>query len=151
MRSAVIHVAGDCVQSVGVGVAAVIIWLRPAWRIADPISTFVFAALVLFTTWRLVVDLIDIVIEPIPHSFDLESLTAAMRCIPAVDDIHDIHIWALKPGMLILAMHLTIEESGDCDEALRAVTALCKSHGISHTTVQVSSWGGVCPCKVAEG
>ncbi|CAL8460940.1 g471 [Coccomyxa elongata] len=98
MRSAVIHVAGDCVQSVGVGVAAVIIWLRPAWRIADPISTFVFAALVLFTTWRLVVDLIDIVMERVPRGFDLESLTAAMRCIPAVDDIHDIHIWALKPG-----------------------------------------------------
>jgi zinc transporter 2 len=50
IRSAYIHVLGDAAQSVGVMIAAALIWYEPAWRIADPICTFVFSIIVLYTT-----------------------------------------------------------------------------------------------------
>jgi len=51
VRAAFIHAVGDLVQSIGVTIAAIIIWAYPEAHIADPICTFLFSILVLFTTW----------------------------------------------------------------------------------------------------
>lgn len=50
VRAAFIHVVGDVLQSVGVFVAALVIYFVPTWRLADPICTFIFAIVVLGTT-----------------------------------------------------------------------------------------------------
>lgn len=56
VRAAMIHVISDFVQSCGVFVAAVIIFFRPDWNIIDPICTFFFSVLVLFTTLNIMKD-----------------------------------------------------------------------------------------------
>lgn len=56
----------------------------------------------------------------------------------------DLHIWALKPGMPLLACHLDIaSESVACDVLSRA-TQLCRSKGINHSTIQLSHRGQPC-------
>merc|ERR1712238_49851 len=50
VRAAFIHVIGDFLQSLGVFIAALVIYFKPEWEIIDPICTFVFSVLVLFTT-----------------------------------------------------------------------------------------------------
>ncbi|CAF4329410.1 unnamed protein product, partial [Rotaria magnacalcarata] len=50
VRAAIIHVIGDFVQSVGVLCAAILIKFKPEYKLADPICTFIFSVLVLFTT-----------------------------------------------------------------------------------------------------
>lgn len=56
VRAAYIHVLGDMVQSIGVFIAALIIYFKPEWSLADPICTFVFSIIVLFTTFAIIKD-----------------------------------------------------------------------------------------------
>ena len=51
--AAYIHIMGDLLQSIGVCIAAVIIVIWPSASIADPISTLVFACLVMCTTYKI--------------------------------------------------------------------------------------------------
>lgn len=56
VRAAFIHVLGDMLNSVGVFVAALIIYFRPQYVIADPVCTFIFSIIVLFTTFAIMKD-----------------------------------------------------------------------------------------------
>ncbi len=65
---------GDGIQAVGVLVAAIIIYLRPEWKIADPITTFVFAVLVLATTVPIFIQSMRILLEFAPEDMNTEEL-----------------------------------------------------------------------------
>jgi cation diffusion facilitator family transporter len=71
IRAAIIHMAGDLVQSLGVIAAAIIIYVgdkngHPEWKIADPICTFLFSVLVLMTTVPIFGDMMRILLEGTP-------------------------------------------------------------------------------------
>lgn len=148
MRGAVIHVLGDCVQSFGVVIAAIIIWVKPEYHIADPICTFIFAIAVICTTRGMVRDITDIVMERVPRGFDLPGLEEALSKVPGVCSIHDLHVWALKPGVVVLAVHIDITADSSPAAVLRRVTACCNSVGVHHSTVQLTAQGEACPCNV---
>ena len=63
VRAAFIHVIGDFIQSVGIFVAAIIIYKKPEWKIADPICTFLFSVLVIFTTFTILRDSLNVLME----------------------------------------------------------------------------------------
>lgn len=56
VRAAFIHVLGDVLQSIGVFCAAIIIYFKPDWHLADPICTFIFSLIVLCTTITIMKD-----------------------------------------------------------------------------------------------
>lgn len=58
VRAAFIHVLGDVLQSIGVFCAAIIIYFKPTWQLADPICTFIFSIIVLYTTVTILKDAI---------------------------------------------------------------------------------------------
>jgi len=70
IRAARIHLIGDGIQCLGVLIAAIIIYCNPEYKIADPITTFVFAILVICVTTPLFIDCIKILMEYAP---DLET------------------------------------------------------------------------------
>ena len=147
MQGAVIHVMGDCIQSFGVVIAAIIIWVKPEYHIADPICTFIFAIAVICTTRGMVRDIIDIVMERVPRGFDLPGLEQALSHVPGVVSTHDLHVWALKPGVVVLAVHIDITADSSPAAVLRLVTACCSAAGIHHSTVQLTAEGEACPCN----
>ncbi len=63
VRAAFIHVVGDLIQSVGVFVAALVIYLRPELKQVDPICTFVFSVIVLLTTVAILKDALTVLME----------------------------------------------------------------------------------------
>jgi len=70
--------AGDMVQSLGVIAAAVIIYINPEWKIADPICTFLFSVLVLMTTVPIFCDCMRIMMEATPEEVEVPKLFNAM-------------------------------------------------------------------------
>lgn len=72
VRAAIIHMVGDMIQSLGVIVAALIIYFKPEWKIADPICTFLFSILVMITTVPIFIDCMRILMESSPS--DIETL-----------------------------------------------------------------------------
>lgn len=94
MRAAFIHVLGDALQSVGVCIAALMIYFGgPKYDIADPICTLIFAILVLFTTIPIFKDSINILMEAAPSQKHVEEFYAELSEIESVISVHDIHLW----------------------------------------------------------
>ena len=74
VRAAIIHMIGDIVQSVGVMAAAIIIYVKPTWTIADPICTFLFSILVLMTTIPIFIDVMGILMETCPEDIEVTEV-----------------------------------------------------------------------------
>ncbi|GAB5353071.1 hypothetical protein AAMO2058_000006900 [Amorphochlora amoebiformis] len=134
VKSALIHVLGDAIQSVGVMIGAAIIWLRPSWRIVDPICTFVFALIVLLTTFDVVRQQVHILMEGSPAN--TQEIKRRLLEIAGVRSVHCFHCWTLTSGKIALTAHL-LTDIKKRPEILKSAKKLCQDYGINHTTFQV--------------
>ena len=67
--------------------------------------------------------------------------------VDGVAEVHDLHVWGIKPGMPILAAHVTTQSGKDGNAVLQRVTSYCRSVGIDHSTIQISDQDAACPCS----
>jgi cation diffusion facilitator family transporter len=74
VSAAIIHIIGDIVQSVGVVIAAIIIYINQNYHIADPICTFIFSVIVFFTTINITKKCINILMEACPENINSEEV-----------------------------------------------------------------------------
>jgi len=136
VRAAFIHVLGDGIQSIGVMIAAGMIWHDASWRICDPICTFLFSILVLFTTVRLVKQSAMVLMEGSPDGIDPDDVQRTLQSIKGVTEVHDLHIWSLSVGKPSLSVHMlcTNDAHGVLQQANELLIA---RYNIHHTTIQV--------------
>jgi len=66
--------------------------------------------------------------------------------IEEVEDVHDLHVWSLTPGIPLLCAHVFVADGADPNLALANVTRYCQGLGVKHITLQMISDGKVCPC-----
>ena len=100
---------GDLIQSIGVLIAGVVIWLKPSWQIVDPVCTFLFAALVVWTTFGILKQSISVILQQVPTHIDVGAIKEGILAIPAVKDVHDLHVWCITTGMAICTAHLMVD------------------------------------------
>ncbi|CAG5116684.1 unnamed protein product, partial [Candidula unifasciata] len=108
VKAAFIHVLGDLFQSVGVLVAAFIIYYKPEWKIADPICTFLFSLFVLITTITIMRDILVVLMEGTPRGINLSEVRNTFFEIDGVLDIHNLRVWSLTMDKIALSVHLAI-------------------------------------------
>ncbi len=77
VRAALIHVFGDFIQNVGVLIAAIVIYFKPEWQFIDPICTFIFSIIVLFTTINVMKDILNVIMEGISYQLFFIKLMVA--------------------------------------------------------------------------
>ncbi|XP_071446212.1 proton-coupled zinc antiporter SLC30A2-like [Hetaerina americana] len=143
LRAAIIHVLGDLILSVGVFISAVVIKAYPSAKLADPICTFIFSALVILTTAPVVRDAVHVLMEGWPrHGPDHTSLrTALLSGVPGVQAIHGLHLWSLTLSHNALAVHLAIDSSADPEQVLlHAQRLLHHKFDIQSSTIQVEKF-----------
>eukprot|EP00897_Mesotaenium_endlicherianum_P005012 jgi/Mesen1/4539/ME000232S03796 len=138
LKGAYLHVIGDLIQSVGVMIGGAIIWVKPEWEIVDLICTLLFSVLVLFTTFNMLRDVMEVLMESTPREINAAELEQGLARLQDVVDVHELHIWAITLGKVVLACHVRIQPNGDTTEVLHQVLEYCeKEYGITHATVQV--------------
>jgi cation diffusion facilitator family transporter len=103
VRAAAIHIIGDIIQSVGVLIAAIFIFACPEWQIIDPICTFMFSILVMFTTYFIVKDCMIILLEGVPNEISYRDVKMGIERIKGVISVKELHIWCLTSGKNCLA------------------------------------------------
>lgn len=142
IRAAFIHVIGDLIQSVGVFIAAVLIYFRPDWKIADPICTFLFSLLVLFTTVRLMKESLMILMEGAPSHLDYMTIKLDLLGLPGVQMVHSLRLWQLSTDNSQLICHLVINDPALNSERLLQMTRqlLRNKHGIEEITIQLEAY-----------
>ncbi|KAF9575759.1 hypothetical protein EC968_001546 [Mortierella alpina] len=150
VKAATLHVIGDLISSVGVLLASLIIMFKPSWTIVDPICTILFSILVMFTTYRLVLDSLGILMEGTPTHIDPEEIEASLLEIPGVVVVHDLHVWNLTAGKPSMAVHLQLApvypvtmqhlSMADYDRILtEAQNVVCGRFQIHHSTIQLET------------
>ena len=142
VQAAFIHVLGDLLQSIGVMIAAGVIWAVPAAHVADPVCTFLFALLVLGTTVGIMRQGIATLLNAVPPHISLPELAAELAALPGVAGVHDLHVWAYgSEGRVALSAHLVVGAARPAAEALRGALTVASRHHIHHSTLQVEQAG----------
>ena len=149
IRAAYIHILGDMIQSAGVLLAALMIYLfqdtHPGVRILDPICTFCFAIVVLCITFPVSRDCLFVLLESTPRDLDIDSLYNDLSDIKGVISVHDIHLWNISIGRPSIALHIICDNP---DDILKKATQKCQDYGIKHCTIQTETVE--CNCQHEE-
>ncbi|XP_063782080.1 probable proton-coupled zinc antiporter SLC30A4 [Pseudophryne corroboree] len=143
VRAAFIHALGDLAQSVGVLIAAYIIRFKPEYKIADPICTYVFSVLVLFTTVRLIRDTVLIILEGVPKHLNVDHIKEDMMKIDDVFSVEDLNVWSLTTGKstAIIRLQLSPGSSSKWEEVQsKARHILLNTYGMYKCFIQMQSY-----------
>ncbi|KAK3087465.1 hypothetical protein FSP39_006264, partial [Pinctada imbricata] len=141
VKAAFIHVVGDLIQSVGVLIAAFIIYFKPEWKAADPICTFVFSFIVMVTTFTIFRDIIQVLMEGTPRGIDITAVRQSFYKLPGVKDVHDLRLWSLSMDKIALSVHLAVEPNADPIRILKLSSAMVQyKYRVAETTIQVEEY-----------
>eukprot|EP01012_Entosiphon_sulcatum_P001966 TRINITY_DN10379_c0_g1_i1.p1 TRINITY_DN10379_c0_g1~~TRINITY_DN10379_c0_g1_i1.p1 ORF type:complete len:492 (+),score=77.79 TRINITY_DN10379_c0_g1_i1:47-1477(+) len=140
VRAAIVHVIGDFVQTIGVMIAAAIIWWRPQYGFVDPICTYVFSILVFATTVPILKESVMVLMESTPRNVNATEVEESLARVAGVREVHDLHIWSITPGKVALAVHLSLDEeigASYSDVLMASRSMLLQRYGIDHSTIQI--------------
>jgi cobalt-zinc-cadmium efflux system protein len=145
VRAAFVHVLGDALGSVGAVLAGILV-LVGNWYIADPLVSVGIGLLILYSSWEIIRDSVDILMQGTPRGMRVQEVEHCLLGIAGVRQVHDLHIWTLTSGRYHLSAHLVICGDNEPHAIIDAAqTRLRERFGISHTTVQVD-----CEVECAE-
>ncbi|KAL7129546.1 hypothetical protein ABFS83_13G074200 [Erythranthe nasuta] len=138
VQGAYLHVLGDSIQSVGVMIGGAVIWYKPEWKIIDLICTLIFSVIVLLTTIRMIRNILEVLMESTPREIDATRLEKGLCEMEEVVAIHELHIWAITVGKVLLACHVKVKPEADADMVLdKVVDYIRREYNISHVTIQI--------------
>lgn len=141
LRGAYFEVLADMLASVGVMLAGGIMWAT-GWYYADPIISALIGLLIIPRTWLLLREAVGILLEGTPSNVDLSAIRSALKDLPGVVEVHDLHVWTLTSGMNVMSAHVTIGGGDDAGELLNAIQdAITTRFPIGHVTVQIEHAG----------
>ncbi len=138
LRAAYVHMLGDLLGAIGIIAGSLVIRFT-GWTTADPVLSAIIALLIVWTAWDIIRESLNILLEGKPRSIELAVVTAAIREVEGVLDVHDLHIWSLGSESHALSSHVLIEDmppsrSGEILHCINHV--LADRFHIHHTTVQ---------------
>lgn len=142
VSAALRHVLADLLGSAAVIVAALLI-LTTGWEYADPAVGALIGLLVLASSWGILRDSTQILLEGSPPGTDVEEVGRAMAAVPGVTQVHDLHVWTITSGFPALAAHVLVGRDTDCHAKRRELEELLhRRFDLDHTTLQVDHEGG---------
>lgn len=138
LQGAYLHILADLIQSIGVMIAGAIIWAVPSFLVVDLISTLIFSVLVLSTTVPLLKNIVCVLMERVPSEIDLSRLEDGLKSIKGVCSVHDLHVWSITVGKLVMSCHVVPEPGVSSSELLNRIRDYCKrTCRIHHVTIQI--------------
>jgi cobalt-zinc-cadmium efflux system protein len=131
------HSAADALGSLGVVLAGAFVLLGGS-AVIDPIVGVLIALLVLASSWRLIKEPIDVLMEAAPAGVDVDAVGAAICTEQGVRSVHDLHVWTVTAGFGAIAAHVVVAQGSDRDLIRRNLEFCLRDRfGIEHTTLQM--------------
>lgn len=143
VRGAYLEVFGDMLTSLGVIVAAVVIWTT-GWERADALVSLVIAAVIVPRAWSLLSEAVHVLLEATPRNVDLDTVRTHLLAQPGVVDVHDLHAWTITSGVPVMSAHVVVEDDrlADCGRILDDLHACLAGHfDVEHSTLQIEPRG----------
>lgn len=136
IKGAFLHMAADAGVSLGVVVSGLLINMTGAMWI-DPVTSFVILIVIVYGTWGLFIDSINLALDAVPKDIDYEEVESFFEGHKEIESIHDLHIWAMSTTENVLSVHIVLK-TGKPDEFLKEIKKeLKEKFNIHHSTIQV--------------
>ncbi|WP_293827714.1 cation diffusion facilitator family transporter [uncultured Brevundimonas sp.] len=136
-KGAYLHMMADAGVSLGVVVAGGLI-MATGWSVVDPIVSLAIVAVILWSTWGLLKDSVNLALDGAPSGVDVAGLEKALVALPGVRAVHDLHVWALSTTETALTAHL-VHDRADGAALIGEAQAVARRHAIGHTTLQLET------------
>ena len=137
MRGAYLHMAADALVSLSVVVGGLIMqWTSAFW--IDPLLSIVVAGVIVWSTLQLLWNALKLSLDAVPEDIETSRVRKYLGELPGVQDVHDLHIWAMSTRKSALSAHLVVDSLERSPELLRNIKHTMDSKfGISHPTIQI--------------
>ena len=149
LQTAFAHLAADAVLAVGVAIAGGLI-LMTGWLWLDPAVSIVLAIAIVAGTWSILSKSMNLMLDAVPDGIDPEEVRSFLCALPAVIEVHDLHIWAMSTTETALTAHLVMP-GNSCEPTFLA--NVCKElhhkFHVDHTTLQIDPDDAPRPCALA--
>ncbi|MFZ0489153.1 MAG: cation diffusion facilitator family transporter [Salegentibacter sp.] len=138
IKGAFLHMAADAGVSLGVVLGGLIIKLTDLTWI-DPVLSFIIVAVIVYGAWGLLRDSVKLALDAVPEDIDLKEVNSFLKSIKGVEEVHDLHVWAMSTTETALTAHLVVPE-GQSDKFLYNIREeLHDKFEITHTTLQIEN------------
>ncbi|AJY45575.1 cation diffusion facilitator family transporter [Martelella endophytica] len=138
IRGAFLHMAIDALVTIGVIFAALLImWTGFDW--IDPAVSLIISAVILIGTWGLLRDSVMMAIDAVPSGIDITAVRKHLESADGVEEVHDLHIWALSTTETALTAHLVCRNTDPKHLLASLPEELKHDFGIGHTTLQIET------------
>ena len=151
VKAAYLHMMADAAVSLGVVLAGLgIILTGLAWL--DPLASLAVVVVILFSTWGLLRESLDMVFDAVPPGIDPVQVRSYFESLPDVFDVHDLHIWPLSTTQTALTVHLVMPEGRLDDRLLYRINVELRDRwDIGHATVQIERGNVAELCDQRDG
>lgn len=149
IRGAFLHMAADAGVSLAVVFAALgIHFTGRQWL--DPAASLLVVAVIVFSTWSLLKDSVDLAMDAVPRGIDIKAVRECLLELPGVTGLHDLHVWALSTTENALTAHVVRMDPAQDERLYQAAYDELKHHfGIDHATLQLECDDRCAICHLA--
>jgi cobalt-zinc-cadmium efflux system protein len=149
IRGAFLHLAADAVISLGVVIAGAIM-LKTGWLWLDPLVSLVISIIIVISTWELLRDALALSLHAAPKYINTTQVKNYLKELKGVEEVHDLHIWAMSTTKVALSVHLLMPCGHPGDVFIKKIThELEERFAITHTTIQIELGDGSVECRFA--
>lgn len=141
MRGAFLHVLGDLLGSLGAIVAAILIWAFH-FTIADPIASMLVSLLLLKSSYGLIKDSLNILMEGTPKDININQVVETVRAEKEIQNVHDCHIWTISNDLNAFSCHAVVSDTlsiKECEALLKRIEQQLNELNVHHMTIQLES------------
>ncbi len=146
VRSAFLHLVADAVTSLSVVVGGAFVYLF-SWYWVDSALSILLSLWMAWQSWKILRSSVNVLMEGTPESLSLVQIDQALRQVPGVRGIHDLHVWAIASEDFALSAHVEIDDAkvSELGEFLTGIKDLLRERfEIGHATLEVELAGGTC-------
>ncbi|KAJ3276608.1 hypothetical protein HDV01_004141 [Terramyces sp. JEL0728] len=140
IRAAMLHAIGDLLCSVGVLISAAVVYFKPECRWVDPLCTFVFAVIAIFTTLSILKDIFIVLMQGTPTTINIDDLKLQLGQIDGVSQVIELQVWSLTMRDLVGSAELRINSEmkiTDLGRAIDGAKSVFESFGVEQSTIQL--------------
>lgn len=149
IRGAFLHLAADAFISLGVVIAGAIM-LKTNWQWLDPSVSLIISIIIVIGTWELLRDALSLSLHAAPKHINTAQVKKFLADFKGVEEVHDLHIWAMSTTNVALSAHLLMPCGHPGDSFIKKIThELEDKFNITHTTIQIEIGDASIACRFA--
>ncbi len=138
IKSAYLHLFTDMLTSVAVLVGGLLMkYFGLYW--VDGLVTLVIALYLIYSSWALFIESINIIMLFSPANIDINLLTGKIEAIEGIKNLHHLHLWQLTDNKINMEAHIDLKKDQAIsvfESQLEQIQVIARSMGIDHVTIQ---------------